>query len=858
MQIKLKNKIGQIAFSLVFLSLFSSQLLAAEYSHIYKFEQPKIITLSNGRQLVEIKGSWQNDLIVGAPILPVRTSQIFIPANEKVASIEIGYGIQKIIEGTFIIQHATKPYPISHKGPITVDKPDPNIYEANASYPSAIHRARKAQFLRGVKIVLVDLMPVLYNPVEGQLKYYNELEVRIRTVKQKRPDWVMPFRNSPKNRGRILRSIENKNDFLRLHPNSVQSKPEGTSTMAEELFPTQEDRQYVVITTADLISAFETLTTHRASAAGGGYTTYIENISNIAANYPGDDLAEKMRNFIKDMYSYHGTQYVLLGGDCDGSPGNQVIPTRGCYATLGTYTDNNIPSDLYFGCLDGSWNSDGNSLWGESTDGEGGGDIEWESDVYVGRIPADNEAEALNHINKIIAFETTGNRPNKTLLVGEKLDSDPNWGGDRMDWVYSYMDSTPKTALYDRDWELNNWPNSVLLGYINSNQYHWINHLGHSNVTYNMKLSNSDVASMTNNNYLLVYTQGCYSGSIDNRNSSGSYGSTDCIGEAITNAYDDRGAFAYIGNSRYGWYTPGYVEGASNLVHKEFMEAVFTYNYTKLGEANQISKTYFYPSGSYRWTAFETNLLGCPATDLKISACTTDTDCDDGAYCNGMEICVEGGCQDGTPPDCPDDELFCTGSEVCDEVSDECSSTGDPCTQGTYCIEDVGTYTCKSSCGNEKCDNGENCDTCSIDCPSNPSGGTPDACWKYDGICHPKKETVACADCSPGYCCGDGFCDVGENSIVCAIDCGSSFCGNSNCEAGEDPCSCPTDCGSPPTEETSCSDGVDNDCDQKTDCYDPGCYGDPACASCFPKDLDCEANAQCCSGRCHSKKGVCL
>jgi hypothetical protein len=372
-----------------------------------------------------------------------------------------------------------------------------------------------------------------------------------------------------------------------------------------------------------------------------------------------------------------------------------------------------------------------------------------------------------------------------------------------------------------------------------------------------MKLSNSDVASMTNNNYLLVYTQGCYSGSIDNRNTGGSYGSTDCIGEAITNAYAAGGAFAYIGNSRYGWYNPGsYVEGASNLVHKEFMEAVFTYNYTKLGEANQISKTYFYPSGAYRWTAFETNLLGCPATDLKMSACTTDTDCDDGAYCNGMEVCVEGGCQDGTPPDCPDDELFCTGSEVCDEVSNECSSTGDPCAQGTNCNENADT--CEEPlCGNGKCDAGEDCNNCS-DCISGIGGGTPEACWKYDGVCHPKKETRACSDCSPGFCCGDGFCDVGENSTNCAIDCGSSLCGNGTCDAGEDQCSCPQDCGNPPAYEIpylTCSDGLDNDCNNGADCNDSDCNTDPACAPCFPKGADCGSKSDCCSNKC--VRGTC-
>ncbi len=372
----------------------------------------------------------------------------------------------------------------------------------------------------------------------------------------------------------------------------------------------------MVITTEDLAPAFEILTNHRASSEGGGYTTHIEYIDHIDAAYPGVDLAEKMRNFIRDMYTNYETQYVLLGGDSDGSSDRHVIPTRGCSAQVSNYTDNNIPCDLYFGCLDGSWNSDGDENWGELNDGIDGGDIDWFSEVYVGRIPADDYQEAINHINKIIAFET-GSRPSKTLLSGEKLDNE-TWGGDRMDWVYAYMDSTPKTELYDRDWENHSWPYSQLLTYINSDNYYWINHLGHSSVDYNIGLQNDDVFSMTNKNYLFVYSQGCYSGSIDSRYSGGYYGLVDSFGESITNGYSEGGAFAYIGNSRYGWYNPGSnVRGASNLAHKEFVETIFTENISKIGEAHQKSKANLpFHSKVYRWIAFETTLLGCPATDL--------------------------------------------------------------------------------------------------------------------------------------------------------------------------------------------------------------------------------------------------
>jgi hypothetical protein len=123
---------------------------------------------------------------------------------------------------------------------------------------------------------------------------------------------------------------------------------------------------------------------------------------------------------------------------------------------------------------------------------------------------------------------------------------------------------------------------------------------------------------MTNNKYFFVYSQGCYAGSIDGLNSDNTYESTDCFGEAITNGNSNGGAFAYIGNSRYSWYYPGsYVKGASNLAHKEFVEAITSGNITKIGVANQKSKTDLpLDSQLYRWIAFETNLIGCPATDL--------------------------------------------------------------------------------------------------------------------------------------------------------------------------------------------------------------------------------------------------
>lgn len=113
----------------------------------------------------------------------------------------------------------------------------------------------------------------------------------------------MPFRNFPNDRKKILRIIENKNDFLRLHPGSEQVEAAAASSMAAEPSPMAGERQYVVITTEGLMQAFQTLTEYRSSPAGGGYTTHIENIADIDTNYTGIDLAERVRNFIRDMYT---------------------------------------------------------------------------------------------------------------------------------------------------------------------------------------------------------------------------------------------------------------------------------------------------------------------------------------------------------------------------------------------------------------------------------------------------------------------------------------------------------------------------------------------------------------------------
>ena len=62
-------------------------------------------------------------------------------------------------------------------------------------------------------------------------------------------------------------------------------------------------------------------------------------------------------------------------------------------------------------------------------------------------------------------------------------------------------------------------------------------------------------------------------------------------------------------------------------------------------------------------------------------ACDDDSDCDDGLFCTGNERCIDGQCQEGTPP-CPPFE----DCELCDEDFDECAL---PCTTDDQCFTGI-------------------------------------------------------------------------------------------------------------------------------------------------------------------------
>ena len=199
-------------------------------------------------------------------------------------------------------------------------------------------------------------------------------------------------------------------------------------------------------------------------------------------------------------------------------------------------------------------------------------------------------------------------------------------------------------------------------------------------------------------------------------------------------------------------------------------------------------------------------------------ACTTDADCDDGLYCNGLENCEDCICLAGTAVDC-DDANPCT-QDVCDEDQNRCDHppVTDPPAEGP-----VGDATCTDGADN--------------DCDGLTDGDDP--------ACNPC--TTDGTPCEDGlYCTVDDQCLGGACAGGSQRDCGASTggCVDGTCNEDLDQCE-----GTTLPDGTTCDD-ADN-CTTGDQCSGGVCQGtqtdcshlDGPCAQgvCNPADGSCES-----------------
>ena len=532
----------------------------------------------------------------GEPLLPIKELRILLPYHTKVRCIDVTPSEPISLGLGYIVEPAPKDIPLSIEDENQIPLQHEGMYNISGVFPGCLFETIGIYGFRGYQILYVTLHPVQYYPFTGELFYYPEMMITVTTDK----DSTIPINNLYRDRENDLNQLRGKVDIFK-----------ESTTYPSLQRETYEDYELLIITTDSLKTSFEPLADYHTLQ---GVPTLIATLSDVGSTDPED-----IRSFIRDAYMNQNIEYVLLGGDSD------VVPARLLWVTSGYGDSAELPADLYYGCLDGTFNYDGDDRWGEPSDGENGEDVDLVAEVYVGRACVGDSVEVDNFIQKTVGYVYTDDPYlEKALMVGEFLWDDPDtWGGDYMDELINGSSAHGYTTLgipsnnytidtlYDRDWPGNDWPKEELITRINDN-VHLINHLGHSWYDYNMKMYIADADALTNTKYFFAYSQGCDNGGFDNPLG------YDCIAEHFT-VKTEHGAFAVIANARYGFGASGSTDGANQRYHREFIDAIFGEDIIQLGRANQDSKEdnlYRINIKVMRWCYYEINLLGDPTIDF--------------------------------------------------------------------------------------------------------------------------------------------------------------------------------------------------------------------------------------------------
>jgi len=590
----------KIIFIIISTLVLGSILSATVIQKDFKFDEPTINKIGNYDR-ISIDGL-SYTYKPGYPELPALPVQIIIPAGEEAVSVEVSYTKNESVIGSYNVYPRQKPYPISYKGEISFIESDIETYSKNEFYPAELVSEVNTQYLRGHSIALLSLYPIQYNPVTQELLHYSSITITVNTKQsvQANSSFQKFYRDDVSTQKRVKQLVCN--------PEAISSYP--TANRNRDII-----YDYVIITSSTYESDFSEFVDFKI---GQGYSVFLKTTNDIYSEYSGTDNGDKIRNFIIDAYETLGADYILLGGD------TAIIPHRGFWVDSYGTEDYNLPSDLYYSGLDrvgtGSgpdWNVNENNKWGEHSEAD------YYSEVYIGRISAEDSPEFAAAINKQIMYQDSPVIADleKALMVGEELNNSPQTnGGNYKDEIVNggnyngyYTDGFTSNfemdTLYDRD---GYWTMNQLLTKMNGG-LNLINHLGHSNVDYNMKMYNSSVTNNNitvngvNHNFFIIYSQGCLPAAFEQN----------CIVEKFTTI--ENGCAVFVGNTRYGWYMPGGTDSSSQLFDREFFDALFGEDITQVGPMNADSKednASQCSDDNIRWAYYEITLFGDPSLDV--------------------------------------------------------------------------------------------------------------------------------------------------------------------------------------------------------------------------------------------------
>lgn len=287
----------------------------------------------------------------GSPVLPYSKVLFYIPQGEQVLDVHVRSESSESIYGLDVVPG---PKPVAIYGNMTPDTSlffNPEFYDSASLLPEQLVSSEIAHH-GNEQALMITLNPLQYNPMEKYAVLHSEIVIDVTYS------------------GLISHDEVTFNGW---------SGYDGAN--------------YTILTSDAFVPVLSDFINWKTSL---GFQVQVVTVNDILSTYAGRDNPEKVRSFIKAAYTENGTEYFLLIGDCDIVPVREVVDPAG-----GPGLDNGTePTDLYYECLDGDWDSNMNSQFGEMND-----NVDLFPEVKVGRLPVQTPSQAQHTLQQIISYE---------------------------------------------------------------------------------------------------------------------------------------------------------------------------------------------------------------------------------------------------------------------------------------------------------------------------------------------------------------------------------------------------------------------------------------------------------------------
>ena len=290
-------------------------------------------------------------------------------------------------------------------------QPDSIVYNTNAFYPQNLGKIIGKGYIGGDNhFVTIAVFPIQYNPVTSQVAFHENITITLNystgggleTLDQ------MPLTlNNEELRAKKITEVEN----IVVNPTDVAGNaPDEDISVSTYSFDEMVGYEYCIITSRELAPAFERLVTWKRQKGYSAGIVCMEDILSHIRFRNGDELsginddAGKLRQYLIYAHKFQDTKFVLLGGK------EPHVPVRYAYVNHNLV---NAPTDMYFSDVNGNWDSNQNSRYGEESD-----NVDYSTELYIGRLLCKNQEEVNNYIDKLLIYELNPGNGDSNYLMG--------------------------------------------------------------------------------------------------------------------------------------------------------------------------------------------------------------------------------------------------------------------------------------------------------------------------------------------------------------------------------------------------------------------------------------------------------